>query len=105
MSSKLPTSTFPTTVWDGKTPNKENVYDDVDPEFQDLNRLITEVLVIQNHLLGAVTIDVGVTSILVGGASASVGFYGTTPIALQTGVAVTAGGIHAALVALGLITA
>lgn len=35
----------------------------------------------------------------------SVGFYGTTPIALQTGVAVDAAGIHAALVALGLITA
>ncbi|MEK0325291.1 MAG: hypothetical protein QQN63_06265 [Nitrosopumilus sp.] len=33
------------------------------------------------------------------------GFYSTTPIAQQTGVAVTAGGVHAALVALGLITA
>lgn len=33
------------------------------------------------------------------------GFYGTTPIVKQTGVAVTAGGIHAALVALGLIAA
>lgn len=35
----------------------------------------------------------------------SLGFYGTTPIAQQTGVAVTAAGIHAALVNLGLITA
>jgi hypothetical protein len=35
----------------------------------------------------------------------NVGFYGTAPIAKQTGVAVTAGGIHAALVALGLIAA
>jgi hypothetical protein len=35
----------------------------------------------------------------------SLGFYGTTPIAQQTGVAVSAAGIHAALVALGLITA
>lgn len=35
----------------------------------------------------------------------TVGFYGTAPIALQTGVAVSAAGIHAALVALGLITA
>lgn len=34
-----------------------------------------------------------------------IGFYATAPVALQTGVAVTAGGIHAALVALGLITA
>ena len=34
-----------------------------------------------------------------------IGFYGTTPIALQTGVAVTAAGVHAACVALGLFTA
>lgn len=38
-------------------------------------------------------------------AQGNVGFYGTTPIAKQTGVAVTAAGIHAALVALGLISA
>ena len=35
----------------------------------------------------------------------TLGFYGTAPIAQQTGVAVSAAGIHAALVALGLITA
>ncbi len=35
----------------------------------------------------------------------NVGFYGTTPVAQQTGVAVTDVGIHAALVNLGLITA
>ena len=35
----------------------------------------------------------------------TVGFYGTVPTTLQTGVAVTAAGIHAALVTLGLITA
>lgn len=34
-----------------------------------------------------------------------VGFYGTAPVAKQTGVAVTAEAIHAALVALGLIGA
>lgn len=34
-----------------------------------------------------------------------IGFYTTAPIALQTGVAVTAAAIHAALVNLGLITA
>lgn len=39
------------------------------------------------------------------GAAAAVGFYGTGAIVLQTGVAVTAGGVHAALVNLGLITA
>jgi len=33
------------------------------------------------------------------------GFYGATPVAQQTGVAVDAAGIHAALVNLGLITA
>ena len=38
-------------------------------------------------------------------ASETVGFYGSTGVALQTGVAVSAAGIHAALVALGLITA
>lgn len=42
------------------------------------------------------------SSLLVTG---NVGFYNTAPIAKQTGVAVTAGGIHAALVALGLIAA
>lgn len=36
---------------------------------------------------------------------ANVGFYGTTPIAKQTGVAVSAAGVHAALVNLGLIAA
>ncbi len=37
--------------------------------------------------------------------SPALGFYTTTPIAIQTGVAVTAAGIHAAIVALGLFTA
>ncbi len=35
----------------------------------------------------------------------TVGFYGTTPIVKQTGVAVSTAAIHAALVALGLIGA
>ena len=35
----------------------------------------------------------------------NVGFYGATPVAQQTGVAVNAAAIHAALVNLGLITA
>lgn len=34
-----------------------------------------------------------------------IGFFGATPVAQQTGVAVSAAGIHAALVNLGLITA
>jgi hypothetical protein len=35
----------------------------------------------------------------------TVGFYGSTGVAKQTGVAVSAAGVHAALVALGLIAA
>lgn len=38
-------------------------------------------------------------------ASVGLGFYGAAPIPLQTGVAVTAAAIHAALVNLGLIAA
>ncbi len=41
-------------------------------------------------------------SVQIGAAGSRAGFYGTTPIAKQTGVAVTAG-IHAALTSLGLI--
>jgi hypothetical protein len=40
----------------------------------------------------------------IGRTGESVGFYGTAPVAKQTGVPVTAAGIHAALVNLGLIT-
>lgn len=43
--------------------------------------------------------------IRIGGTGGKVGFYATAPISLQTGVAVTAAGVHAALVNLGLITA
>lgn len=39
------------------------------------------------------------------GTTQKIGFYNKAPVALQTGVAVDAAGIHAALVALGLITA
>ena len=48
---------------------------------------------------GADGLKIGVTT------TDKLGFYGKAPIARQTGVAVTAGGIHAALVNLGLITA
>jgi hypothetical protein len=43
-------------------------------------------------------------SILIQGDSTGLGFFGGTPVAKQTGVAVTAAGIHAALVNYGLIT-
>lgn len=49
-------------------------------------------------LLSSTGISIG------GGAADPLGFYGTAPIAQQAGVPVTAAGIHAALVALGLIT-
>lgn len=39
------------------------------------------------------------------GTTQKIGFYNATPVARQTGVAVTAAGVHAALVNLGLITA
>lgn len=44
-------------------------------------------------------------ALTLGRTGGSIGFYGTTPIAKQTGVAVTAEGIHAACVALGLFAA
>lgn len=51
---------------------------------------------------GADGLDGGVQVSRTGGL---LGFYGTAPVALQTGVAVSAAGVHAALVNLGLITA
>jgi hypothetical protein len=33
----------------------------------------------------------------------AIGFYGATPVAKQTGVAITVAAVHAALTALGLI--
>lgn len=44
-------------------------------------------------------------AVRVDGGSGRVGFYGGSPVAKQTGVAISAAGIHAALVNLGLITA
>jgi hypothetical protein len=63
-----------------------------------------------NNAFDAVILSVGDSgSLNVTGAldhdGASVGFYGTAPIAKQTGVAVSTAGIHAALVNLGLISA
>lgn len=45
------------------------------------------------------------TGVTVAGAASKLGFYAATPIVKQTGVAVTAAGIHAALTSLGLIAA
>jgi hypothetical protein len=49
---------------------------------------------------GEIGMEIGIVT-----GDAAIGFYGATPVAKQTGVAVTAEGIHAALVALGLIGA
>jgi len=66
-------------------------------------------------LAGQLTMDTPGGLILNGGTTAGikigtlttqkVGFFGTTPIAKPTGVAVTSAGIHAALVSLGIIAA
>lgn len=53
----------------------------------------------------AILVNTGSNAVRLGATGGSIGFYGTTPIALQTGVAVTAAGVHAACVALGLFTA
>lgn len=53
-----------------------------------------------------VGVSTGTMIATVGGASGQkLGFFGATPVVQRTGVAVSAGGIHAALVSLGLITA
>ena len=49
--------------------------------------------------------ETGTGAVRLGATGGSIAFYGTTPVAKQTGVAVTAQGIHDALVALGLIAA
>ena len=65
-------------------------------------------LSLRAQLNGSIQID-GQTStggVSIGvNASSRIGFYATTPIVLQTGVPVSAAGIHTALVNLGLITA
>jgi hypothetical protein len=49
--------------------------------------------------------ETGTGAVRLGATGDSIGFYGTTPVALQTGVAVTDQGLHDACVALGLFTA
>ena len=41
----------------------------------------------------------------IGNATGTIGFYSATPVALQTGIAISSLAIHVALVNLGLITA
>lgn len=115
----------------GSPPNKEYALQSVDNQVQLIDMVNEHAAALDNmtnagtpapgtfstlNATGAATFDGAVT---LGNADAdptnilgalnhdgtTVGFYGTAPIAKQTGVAVTAGGIHAALVALGLIGA
>ena len=74
---------------------------------------VNELTTLVNNLTGDGTAGpVAATTLAVTGSASigdattdTVGFYGTTPIAKQTGVAVTIAAVHAALVALGLIAA
>jgi hypothetical protein len=55
---------------------------------------------------GATINQFGASGTKIGGSSSQkFGFFGATPVVQPTGIAVTAAGIHAALVTLGLITA
>lgn len=54
---------------------------------------------------GGVRLRDGSANVMIHCNSTGVGFFGTTPVAKPTGVAVDAAGIHAALVTLGLIAA
>jgi hypothetical protein len=75
-----------TRVVNGETELRAALFNDLQEAIEDLQAVIT--------VDGAIDHD-----------GATVGFYGTTPVAKQTGVAVSAAGIHAALVNLGLIGA
>lgn len=79
---------------------------------EELTFILSDRFIFQKHLqlFNGRNIQVGKTTGTKigteGGASGQkLGFFGTTPAVQQTGVAVTAAAIHAALVNLGLITA
>jgi len=70
------------------------------------NSATTHDFTVKTDVYDAVFIDASNDSIVVmSNASGKLGFHGATAIVKQTGVAVTAAGIHAALVSLGLIAA
>ncbi len=78
------------------------LYDAADQDFLQISHDGTEI-VVTSAGTGGGSEDIRFDNVVQ--FDGSIGFYATTPIAKQTGVAVTAGGIHAALVALGLIAA
>lgn len=65
----------------------------------------TSPLILYDAAGNQILVETGTLAVRLGATGASIGFYGTTPIAKQTGVAVTAQGIHDACVALGLFAA
>ena len=68
-------------------------------------RALTQPVEIVDSAGTAILAVTGTAAIRLGSTGGSVAFYGTTPVAKQPGVAVTAQGLHDALVALGLIAA
>jgi hypothetical protein len=62
-------------------------------------------MVIRPKSTDAIHLQGGDSSTKIQVSTTGVGFFGASPVARPTGVAVTAAGIHAALVTLGLITA
>lgn len=91
-------------VWFGYSANLQNY--GVDIEAGAVEYRIIGVDVTGNVTAGIRDAAADVNSTIFGNSGFNrVGFYGTLPIVKQTGVAVTAAGIHAALVNLGLIAA
>lgn len=85
----------------------EQVRSIIKDELSNIFKLDRIVLDKKVQILDARNVQLGRTTGTKFGTAADqkLAFYGITPLAQQTGVAVSAAGIHAALVSLGLITA
>ena len=89
-------------IWSGYAPNLQSYGVDIEAGADEYR--IIGVDVTGNVTAGIRDAAADSNSIIFGNSGFNrVGFYGTPPIVKQTGVAVTAAGIHAALVNLGLI--
>jgi hypothetical protein len=82
-----------TRVVNGETELRAVLFNDLQEAIEDLQEAVEDLQAVIT-VEGALDHD-----------GSTVGFYGTTPIVKQTGVAVSSAGIHAALVNLGLIGA
>jgi ClpP class serine protease len=82
-----------TRVVNGQTELRADLFNDLQEAIEDLQESVEDIQAV-------ITVDGAIDH-----DGATVGFYGTTPVAKQTGVAVSTAGIHAALVNLGLIGA